>query len=525
MTPPDDMPAPWRSPDTPLPAGAPVEPREAAQPPATPDDELAGERRDAPPAEPPVGDGGKGVPPKKGGGGDGGGGGGKRSSNPPNKIGEAILEKFRLTTDDTGTYLFENNYWHEVSRKQIGRWAMDFDGVYFTKGARRNEIVDFVQTRSYVPKIEWSRVGDDEIPFANEVHNVRDGDVRAHRAEDYLDRVLAVPFRPGAKCPAWLKALADWWGSANSEEALALQEFVGYIMLAHAKFKKALVLYGDEDCGKGVIVRVLRELVGADFCCQLSVEFMDDPGRRSVIKGKALNIITELSSQAIIRDDGFKALVSQEDPVLLDDKFKAREFYMPTAKHVISTNNLPRVTDRTNATISRMLILHMPRTFHGEEKDMTLGDRLVAELPGIALWALDGAKRLVLRGGQFSQPQSGSKVLDELRLEANPVRQFVTEICTMSSTSAVPLAQLVPVYNRWNADAKKIGIKALSRMLTRAGFAVKSVRHGDRVWSSLVGFWVMDERVPPSLVVEEHSAADPRDTIEGREPTGVGSPH
>jgi hypothetical protein len=83
----------------------------------------------------------------------------------------------------------------------------------------------------------------------------------------------------------------------------------------------------------------MKALVGDEYTCQLGVEDMDDPVRRAVLKGKALNVLTEVSAEALIADGGFKTLISTEEPVLLDAKYRPPEMYVPTAKHAIATNN------------------------------------------------------------------------------------------------------------------------------------------------------------------------------------------
>ena len=57
------------------------------------------------------------------------------------------------------------------------------------------------------------------------------------------------------------------------------------------------------------------------------------------------------------------------------------------------SNELPRFTDAADALTSRMLILELARSWYGKE-DVGLTDKLIAELPGILLWAIEGWNRL-----------------------------------------------------------------------------------------------------------------------------------
>jgi hypothetical protein len=90
---------------------------------------------------------------------------------------------------------------------------------------------------------------------------------------------------------------------------------------------------------------------------------------------------------------------------------------------MILTNELPRIADASTALPSRFIILPLSKSFLGEE-DHHLTDRLIAELPGILNWALDGWDRLIKRG-RFLQPPSGLDLIEELEDLGSPVGAFV----------------------------------------------------------------------------------------------------
>jgi putative DNA primase/helicase len=61
------------------------------------------------------------------------------------------------------------------------------------------------------------------------------------------------------------------------------------------------------------------------------------------------------------------------------------------------TNELPRFSDSSGALAGRFVILRMTESFYGKE-DTGLTQRLLAELPGILNWAIEGWHRLRERG-------------------------------------------------------------------------------------------------------------------------------
>ena len=73
---------------------------------------------------------------------------------------------------------------------------------------------------------------------------------------------------------------------------------------------------------------------------------MDDPRRCYMLVGKRLNVMTELTTDALMADGGFKTLVSTGEPVLIDPKFKPAFMYtqMTQSRHLaISAIRLPVV--------------------------------------------------------------------------------------------------------------------------------------------------------------------------------------
>jgi P4 family phage/plasmid primase-like protien len=260
--------------------------------------------------------------------------------------------------------------------------------------------------------------------------------------------------------------------------------------MSHARLKKALLLYGESNTGKGVVFALAQMLVGRQYTCQLGVEDMDDPVRRAVLVGKALNVITELSADALIADGGFKTLVSTEEPVLIDAKYREPIMYTPTAKHMISTNALPRLNDHTMGTFNRLLIIPFTRVIAEANQDRDLQAKLAAELPGILRWAVEGARLLVESKGRWPDVAAAMAVLQQYKDEINPIRQFMSERLYRAESGLIPLEVVADRFNKWNRGGRSVSIKYVGRLLRGAGFgdAVKHARYKDRVITCLHGW-------------------------------------
>ena len=245
-------------------------------------------------------------------------------------IADDILKQHRLVADRQGrVYQYDGRYWRRFHPFELQRLIWTVADSEVASSSRRKEVAALVALKVAVPDLRWGRLADREIACRNGVLDLLINEIRPHRPEDYLEQTLAQEYDPGALCPTWLECLETWFRSADDDRATALQDFAGYVCMNHAKYKKALLLYGPGDTGKSVFVRALQQLVGPEACCSLSVESMDDPVRLTAIRGKQLNVCSELSGRALVRDSGFKTLISTEEPVFLNPKYENPEMYLP----------------------------------------------------------------------------------------------------------------------------------------------------------------------------------------------------
>lgn len=85
-------------------------------------------------------------------------------------------------------------------------------------------------------------------------------------------------------------------------------------------------------------------------------------------------------------------------------------------RFTIAVNKLPQLPDEVGTIKPRLLLLHFSESFAGRE-DTTRKDRLLAEAPGVAAWALQGLRRLRI-AGQFTEPAKSLPMREEFK--SNP---------------------------------------------------------------------------------------------------------
>ncbi len=111
--------------------------------------------------------------------------------------------------------------------------------------------------------------------------------------------------------------------------------------------------------------------------------------------------------------------ISGEDSLTVNRKYRDQWTGKLPARLMLCSNELPLLGDASMAVAGRFVSLLLSRSFYGKE-DLKLESELVAELPGILNWALDGLGRLADQG-RFTRPASTDEMLGTLQDLASPV--------------------------------------------------------------------------------------------------------
>lgn len=264
-------------------------------------------------------------------------------------------------------------------------------------------------------------------------------------------------FDPKAPRPAtWFAFLQSLWGD-DQQSIDTLQEFFGYALTPDTAQQKLLMVIGPKRSGKGTILRILRALVGSMNVAAPTLSSLCERFGLWPLLGKSLAIISDArlsgrADQAVIVERILS--VTGEDAQTIDRKNLAPVTVKLPTRFVVVTNELPRLGDASGAIVSRMLLLKTSNSFYGRENH-GLTDQLLAELPGIFLWAALGWHTLRQRG-YFIQPESSLELLNELNDLSSPISAFVRERCDVDAAATVSVDTLYEEWRRWCVASGKV---------------------------------------------------------------------
>jgi len=299
------------------------------------------------------------------------------------------------------------------------------------------------------------------IAVRNGLLHIPSRDLLPHDPRFFTAGSVDVTFGPGAPPPVmWLKFLREAFPD-DQESIDALQQWFGYLLTQDTTQQKALICVGPKRCGKGTIARVLRALLGEHNCTGPTLRQLGEQFGLEGLVGRSLAVISDarISGKADLQAVSETLLrVTGEDAISVGRKRKTDWVGKLTTRFVLLTNILPGIVDAGGAVASRFIVLKFSQSFFGRE-DTKLTDKLMAELPGILNWSLDGLAMLNERRA-FIQPAAGVAAVDELIRRTTPILGFVADVLTLDRDAWISKDALYDCYKAWATDE---GMKYVSQ--------------------------------------------------------------
>ena len=256
-------------------------------------------------------------------------------------------------------------------------------------------------------------------------------------------------------CPTWLKFLREV-SEGNEDWIACLQEWFGYTLTQSTIMEKLLILQGPSRSGKGTIEDAWRATLGEDNVTSTNLDAICKENDLWGLVGKPLAIMSDAHvgrfTDATLAVERIKQITGQ-------GLFSLRRLYsndrmtlkFPT-RLVITCNDMPSLMDSSTALAGRVVLLPMRLSFLNKE-DRGLKPRIIAEAPGIMLWALVGLRRLwqsLAEGGGFTEPEESKKMLADFARSSSPVHAFSEDSLVVRSGVRVMVKDVYAKYKAWS---------------------------------------------------------------------------
>lgn len=278
-----------------------------------------------------------------------------------------------------------------------------------------------------LPKTESGK-----MPFANGLLNLKTRKLENITPENAMTWCLPYEYKEGADCPnikAWLHQAVD----DDSKTVDFLRAWMAAVLHGRNDLQKFLHLKGSGGTGKGVLMRLLTELVGEQNTVETHLDQLEQNRFETArLYNKRLALITE-SDKYGGSINNLKAIVGQ-DRIRIERKHQQQTGgYVFGGLVIIASNESLRVTDHTSAVDRRRITVIFNRRATNEEKrtwEIKGGEKAVlhSELPGLVNWLLELSQNKISE--IIRNPPERIRDADREAMQAtNPIADWVLECC------------------------------------------------------------------------------------------------
>jgi putative DNA primase/helicase len=314
----------------------------------------------------------------------------------------------------------------------------------------------------------------------NGVVDLRTGEFREARREDYVTKRAGTAFDPRARCPQWNAFLRTILGAddlvKDGEMIAYLQRAVGYLLTGLTVEEVLFVLWGTGANGKSTFRETLFALLG-DYAIGADASLLITPKQGggaspdlARLHGRRLVAVNETQQNDHLNEARVKFITSH-DIITARNLYEAPFDFTPTHKTVLTTNHKPIVRGADEGTWRRIHLLPFTKMIPVEERDLHFRERkLLPELPGILNWALEGL-RAYLREG-LKPPEAVRAATKEYREDMDIIGQWIEECCVREPAARATAAMLHHSYKYWAESEAGFSISAnkFGRELRDRGF-------------------------------------------------------
>lgn len=313
---------------------------------------------------------------------------------------------------------------------------------------------------------EWfSNTTSKKMNFQNGVLDIKSGAFEAHSEKRGFRYVLPYEYQPEAECPTFFKMM-DRITGGDGQIVSILGEFMGYALSNDPCWtQKALVLVGEGANGKSTFMNCLSALAGDNSYSSLNMmEISKSEYSRQLLDGKLFNISEETPTNSLLEGSHFKNLVTG-GRLQVRQPYKDPYSIQNRAKLIFSCNELPQSKDASYGFFRRLILVPFEQVFTKDNSDFDpyIEEKLMAELPGIFNFALEGYRRLWKQRG-FTESLRVDALNTEYRLQVDTVQSWAREYVTVYENGGVEAHQtpLMELYSCYKAKMDVMNIQPIT---------------------------------------------------------------
>lgn len=372
-------------------------------------------------------------------------------------------------------------------RKRLQEWAAKSEAA-----GKRAALVSLAKSEPGIA-IDVSSLDRDPwlLNCRNGTLDLRTGELRAHRREDFITKTTGVLYEKNAWTDLWDRTLHNMTGG-DAELGEYLQRVAGYSLTGHASEKKFFFLHGPPDSGKSSFILAMLACMG-DYAESTQFDtWLQRPNvggnRDDLVDLRGVRLVTSAEVQRNAKwDTALLKQVTGGDRIKASAKFEKQISFRATCTLILAANDAPRAPDDDDGFWSRMQRVPITHVVPVEERIKDFAAVLAApeNAAAILAWAVEGCKRWQEKGIGTSNAVDVST--SDYREENDWLAGFL-ELFEVDELSVIPPAQMRDIYKRFCDDEgqRPDPTKTLANRIARRLPEVRyKVVQGKRMWCGL----------------------------------------
>lgn len=340
-------------------------------------------------------------------------------------------------------------------RDPIGRHTLKTDSLPRLKAA--------VELAACDPALIVREADLDANPYhfnlKNGVFNLETRELLPHDPGFYITQLANVEYDPLAKALLWEKFLEEIFPDPAVREYF--QMVIGLCLTGDMREQKFWVAYGGGENGKSTAIETIVFMFG-DYAIEIDIDILMESGKPSDgntatpglarLPGKRFVNAPENKKNQPLKQGLIKKITGGESLICRDVYQRLFSFY-PSCKIIIPTNHKPRVPDGGVSMWRRLRLLPFTVRIQKAKQDKALKDKLIAELPGIFNWALDGWDLYRAAGG-LPEPAAVQTATDEYEASQDTFGLFLSETyqTAIVEYQQIPAGDAFKRYTSWCSE-------------------------------------------------------------------------
>jgi len=294
---------------------------------------------------------------------------------------------------------------------------------------------------------------------ANCVIDLRTGEAREGRREDYITVASPVVYDEQATCPQFLDFLSTTCDGNEAKMEYLLWMF-GYSLVGHNRNALIFFFIGKGRDGKSTVMRVNREMLGNSMALltdssllQLSTNPKHARNELASFQNKHLIVFSESASLARLDEDVVKRFTG-ENVIRGEAKFQDAVDIPVVGHGVLLSQHKPNIYDQSRAMWERLRLIQFNHEYTRDVRNPNFyEDVLAAELPGVLRLSVETWLKHQEKKTDYHliYPEM-EKDLEEYRNETDFFGRFAEDCLLFEPEAFLPDIALKAVASAWATD-------------------------------------------------------------------------